>query len=59
MCFSSYQVTHLEGTGTITGANEVMVTRNDGGKETVHAKNILIATGSQVTPFPGIEVRKV
>ena len=28
----------------------------DGSQETVRSKNILIATGSEVTPFPGIEV---
>ncbi len=33
------------------------VTRDDGTEEKVAAKNILIATGSEVTPFPGIEVR--
>lgn len=26
------------------------------GAETIKATNILIATGSEVTPFPGIEV---
>ena len=30
--------------------------KNDGSEEKVAAKNILIATGSEVTPFPGIEV---
>ena len=30
--------------------------KNDGSTEVVSAKNILIATGSEVTPFPGIEV---
>ena len=50
------QVTHLSGVGTITGPNEVTVNRSDGGKDVVAAKNILIATGSEVTPMPGIEV---
>lgn len=30
--------------------------KNDGSEEIVTTKNILIATGSEVTPFPGIEV---
>lgn len=46
----------MEGLGTITGRNEVTVTKNDGSKETVPTKNILIATGSDVMPFPGVEV---
>ena len=50
------QVTHINGHGKITGANEVTVFKNDGSTETVSAKNILIATGSEVTPFPGIDV---
>ena len=30
--------------------------KEDGENDVVRAKNILIATGSEVTPFPGIEV---
>ena len=30
--------------------------KNDGTEEKVNTKNILIATGSDVMPFPGIEV---
>ena len=50
------QVAHLQGIGKITGTNEVTVMKNDGTEEKVQTKNILIATGSEVTPFPGIEV---
>jgi hypothetical protein len=32
------------------------VTKDDGSKELVKTRNILIATGSEVTLFPGIEV---
>jgi hypothetical protein len=32
------------------------VTKDDGSKELVKTRNILIATGSEVTPFPDIEV---
>lgn len=28
---------------------------NDGGNQSISTKNILIATGSEPTPFPGIE----
>jgi dihydrolipoamide dehydrogenase len=55
--FKANKVTHLQGFGTITGTNEVTVNKNDNTKQLVKAKNILIATGSEVTPFPGIEVK--
>lgn len=47
----------MQGFGRITGPNEVTVKRNDGTEEKISTKNILIATGSEVTPFPGIEVK--
>ncbi len=54
--FKKNKVTHFQGLGTITGTNEVTVTKSDGSKQAVKTKNILIATGSEVTPFPGITV---
>jgi dihydrolipoamide dehydrogenase len=50
------QVTHIQGLGRITGPTEVTVDKKDGTQQKVSTKNILIATGSEVTPFPGIEV---
>lgn len=54
--FKSNKVTSLSGHGKITGPNEVTVLENGQPKEKVKTKNILIATGSEVTPFPGIDV---
>lgn len=54
--FKSNKVTHLQGFGSIKSANEVVVTKNDNTQEVIRTKNILIATGSEVTPFPGIEI---
>lgn len=54
--FKNNKVTHIQGYGKITGTNEVTATKKDGSTEVVKTKNILIATGSEVTPFPGIEV---
>ena len=51
-------MTHMSGVGTITGPNQVTVNKSDGGKDVVSTKNILIATGSEVTPMPGIEVSR-
>ncbi|XP_071485957.1 dihydrolipoyl dehydrogenase, mitochondrial-like [Diadema antillarum] len=55
--FKQNAVTRIQGHGKITGPNEVAVLHPDGKiKEVVKTKNILIATGSEVTPFPGVEV---
>merc|ERR1719472_723246 len=57
MLFKGNKVTHLEGHGTVTGPNQVSVLGPNGEvTEVVNTKNIMIATGSEVTPFPGIEV---
>ena len=50
MLFKSNKVTHIKGHGTIANANQINVAGPDG-QQTVKAKNILIATGSEVTPF--------
>ena len=52
-------MTHVNGFGKITGKNQVTATAADGSEQIINTKNILIATGSEVTPFPGIEVRPV
>merc|ERR1719282_187167 len=57
MLFKNNKVTHVEGHGKITGQNEVSVIGKDGSvSDVINAKNIMIATGSEVTPFPGIEM---
>ncbi|KAK3739106.1 hypothetical protein QZH41_018246, partial [Actinostola sp. cb2023] len=54
--FKQNKVTEVHGRGTITGPNEVTVHKNDDSREVISTKNILIATGSEITPFPGIEI---
>ena len=49
--FKKNKVEWLKGLGTFTGPNTVKV-----GDRTVTAKNIVIATGSSVTPLPGVEI---
>jgi len=49
--FKKNKVTYIKGHGTITGVNEVTV---EGVKYAT--KNILIATGSEVSPLPGVVV---
>ncbi|WP_457636038.1 dihydrolipoyl dehydrogenase [Persephonella sp.] len=43
-----------KGTGKITGRNQVEVTKEDGSKETIEGRYILIATGSVPTSVGGI-----
>lgn len=56
MLFKQNKVDRFDGFGRITGPNQVTVKKADGSSEIINTKNILIATGSEVTPFPGIEV---
>ncbi|WP_420335252.1 dihydrolipoyl dehydrogenase [Roseibium sp.] len=44
------------GTGKVLGTGKVEVTADDGSVSVVEAKNIVIATGSDVMPLPGVEI---
>ena len=50
------KVTVFNGFGKIAGKGKVEVAFEDGKKETLDTKNIIIATGSVVRPIPGFEV---
>lgn len=54
--FNKNGVTHMEGMGRITAPNQVAVTKADGSEELVNTKNIMIATGSDIMQFPGIDI---
>uniref|UniRef100_A0A3B5KZP8 Dihydrolipoyl dehydrogenase n=1 Tax=Xiphophorus couchianus TaxID=32473 RepID=A0A3B5KZP8_9TELE len=54
--FKQNKVTHVNGFGKITGKNQVTATAADGSQQVINTKNTLIATGSEVTPFPGIQI---
>jgi len=51
-----HKVDYFKGKGSLSGPNGVDVTLNDGGKESLDTKNIIIATGSEVTPLPPVPV---
>lgn len=53
--FKKNKVDVVRGHGTITGPNEVTV-QTENGPEIIKTERIMIATGSEVTPFPGIEI---
>jgi dihydrolipoamide dehydrogenase len=54
--FKKNKVDWIKGAGAIAGVGKVEVTAEDGGKTTLETKNIVIATGSEPAPLPGVEV---
>ena len=55
--FKKNKIAWLQGAGRIDAAGKVSVLGADGAvKDTVTAKNILIATGSELTPLPGVTI---
>ncbi len=44
------------GAGSIPAAGKVEVTAEDGSKQVLETKSIVIATGSEVTPLPGVTI---
>jgi dihydrolipoamide dehydrogenase len=54
--FKKNKVAWLKGWGSIAGPGKVAVRKADGGTETVETKRILVATGSESMPLPGVEV---
>ncbi|CAG8615448.1 8610_t:CDS:2, partial [Paraglomus brasilianum] len=54
--FKKNGVVYVKGFGRFTGLHEVEVDGLDGKNILVRAKNIIIATGSEPTPFKGLEV---
>ena len=50
------KVEYVQGWGKIVGPNKVEVTLSSGGTKVIDTKNIIIATGSEVTPLPGVPI---
>jgi dihydrolipoamide dehydrogenase len=50
------QVTYVKGFGKLASPNTVSVKLNAGGDQTIEAKNIIVAVGSEVTPLPTVPV---
>ena len=53
--FKKNKVTYFKGTGSITGTNQISIKSSDNKNETIEAKNIIIATGSDPVSLPGVE----
>lgn len=50
------KVDYIKGTASFASATDIDVALADGSSTQISGKNIIIATGSEVTPFPGIAV---
>lgn len=53
---SGLQVSYVKGYGKLAADGKVEVKQEDGSTTTLSAKNTIIATGSCVTPLPGLEI---
>lgn len=57
MLFKKNKVAYYKGNGSFVDPYKVKVDPIDGSEESIiEAKNIIVATGSEVTPFPGITI---
>ena len=54
--FKKNKVDWIKGQGRIAGAGKVVVKGEDGAEQTLECKDIVIATGSEPSPLPGVEV---
>jgi len=51
--FKQNKVDYIKGTGSFITPNKIKVSLLDGGETEIETKNAVIATGSEVAPFPG------
>ncbi|CAD5109810.1 dihydrolipoyl dehydrogenase [Zestomonas carbonaria] len=54
--FRKHKAEWIKGWGRIDGPGRVVVTAADGSQQVLEAKDIVIATGSEPTPLPGVEI---
>lgn len=54
--FKKNGVDYIKGAATFASPTQINVALTEGGETQVEAKNVIIATGSEVSPFPGIEI---
>lgn len=50
------KITPYHGTGSIAAPGQVVITKEDGSSDMIQTKNIVIATGSDVAPLPGVDI---
>ena len=54
--FKKNKVDYVKGHGTLTGPNSLSVDLLEGGSQDIAAKNIMLATGSDIVSLPGVEI---
>ena len=54
--FKKNKVTYIKGKGVVFSKNDVVVYGSNNSRTNIKAKNIVIATGSEVASLPGIEI---
>ncbi|KAE9993778.1 hypothetical protein EG327_003283 [Venturia inaequalis] len=54
--FKKNNVEYIKGTAAFADEHTLKVNLLDGGETSVRGKNIIIATGSEATPFPGLTI---
>ncbi|HEY7689895.1 MAG TPA: dihydrolipoyl dehydrogenase [Dongiaceae bacterium] len=54
--FKQNKVAYVKGAGRLLGGGKIAVALNGSGEQTLEAKNIIIATGSDVMPLPGVTI---
>ncbi len=54
--FKKNKADWIKGAGRIAGPGKVAVVAEDGSEQILEAKNIVIATGSEPTPLPGVTI---
>ncbi|KAI8891961.1 hypothetical protein BC833DRAFT_612962 [Globomyces pollinis-pini] len=56
MLMKKNKIDYHKGWGKLTSPNDVQISGLDGTQTTIKTKNVMIATGSEVAPFPGITI---
>jgi dihydrolipoamide dehydrogenase len=54
--FRKNKVTAIKGSGRLKGVGRVQVEFNSGGGQELAAKHVVLATGSEVVPLPGVQI---
>ena len=54
--FKKNKVTYYKGKGVLFSKNDIVVYEDNNSRKNIRTKNIVIATGSEVTSLPGIEI---
>ncbi len=54
--FQKNKIAYIKGAARLLGANKISVAANGAAGQTIEAKNIVIASGSEVMPLPGVEI---